>query len=108
MVVAVGDDQLALGVELERVRCPEFARRRPGSADDSEELPAPVEYRDAPDEVGICHIRMALCDVNVTIPRVRHDVSRVSQGVGRISPYAWFSQRQQDLAFRAEFDDSAS
>src|SRR4029453_9914571 len=36
MVVTVGDDQPALGIELERVRRPEFARACSSFADDSE------------------------------------------------------------------------
>ncbi len=79
MVVTVGDDQAALGIEHEGVRRPELAG--PGShfADSSEELAFLVEDGDAPDQIRICHVRMALCHVNVTIPRVGHDVSRVSQ-----------------------------
>ena len=108
MVVAVGDDQPALGIELERVRRPELAR--PGSrlADGSEELPVLVEHRDAPDQIRSGHVGMALCHVHVTIRRVGHDVSRVGQGFRRISPHAGFPQRHEDLAFGAELDDHAS
>ena len=108
MVVAIGDDQPALGIELERVRRPELAGPCSGLADDSEKLPVLVEHRDAPDQIGIGHVRMALGHVDVTIARVGHDVSRVGQGFGRISPHARFPQRHQDLAFGTELDDHAS
>ena len=108
MVVAVGDDQPARRIELERVGRPELAR--PGSrfADRSEELACLVEHGDVADQMGICHVHMAFCHVNVTVPRVGHDISRVGQGFGRISPHAGFPQRHEDLAFRTELDDHAS
>ena len=108
MVVAVGDDQPAAGIELERVRRPELARSGSRSADGSEELSFLVEHGDAPDQFRICHVHVALCHVNVSILRVGHDISRVSQGVGRISPDAGFPQRHEDLAFGTELDDHAS
>ena len=108
MVVAVGDDQPALGIELERVRRPELARSCSGLADDPEKLPVPVEHRDAPDQIGSRHVGVALRDVDVAIRRVGHDVGRIGQGFGRISPHARFPERHQDLAFGTELDDHAS
>ena len=67
MVVAIGDDQPTLGIELERVRRPELARSSAGLADESEKLSVPVEHRDAPDQIGIRHVGMALGDVDVAV-----------------------------------------
>ena len=75
VVVAVGDDQPALGVELDRVRRPELARPRSRLADGPEELPVPVEHRDASDEIRVLDVRMTLRDVDVA---VRHRSRRRS------------------------------
>ena len=53
MVVAVGDDQPPLRIELDRVRRAELARARAGLADDPQELAVAVEDRDPPDEFRI-------------------------------------------------------
>ena len=108
MVVAVGHDQPSLRVELHCVRRPEFARPRAGAADDPEEIPRAVEYRNAPDQIGIRDVRVALRHVDVTVPQVRHDVGRVGQRVGRIASDARRPQCHQHVAVRAELDDHTS
>src|SRR5207237_5627358 len=83
-------------------------RSRSRLADHSEELPVFVEYGDAPDQIGIGYVGMALCNVHITISRISHDVCRVSQGFGRISPHARFPERHQKLTVGTELDDNAS
>ena len=108
MIVAVGDDQPALRIEHHRVRGPELARARSGPADDPQELAVTVEHRDAPDEIRIFDIRMALGHVDVAVARVGDDGVRIGQRVRRISPHARRPQRHQHLAFGTELDDDAS
>src|SRR5256885_1416308 len=69
MVVAIGDDQPALRIEFERVRCPEFARRGSSLTNGSEELPVLVEDGDSSHQTGIGHVGMALGHVHIAIAR---------------------------------------
>src|SRR5690348_16719311 len=68
MVVAIGDDQPALRIELERVRRAELAGPGSGPANDPQELAGLVEHRDAPDEIRIADIGVTLGDIHVAIP----------------------------------------
>jgi hypothetical protein len=86
VVVAVGDDQPSLRIEPDRVRRSELARTRSGLADDPQELPIPVEHRDAPDKIRVLDIRMTLGHVDVAVARVGDDVVRIGQSVQRVSP----------------------
>src|SRR5215813_1811685 len=108
MVVAVGDDEPALGVELNGVRRPELAWARSGLADDPQELAVPVEHRDTADKIGLRDVRVTLGHVNVAVGRVGDDVGRLGQGFRRISRHARLAQRHQDLTFGTELDDHAS
>src|SRR5213594_4130145 len=64
VVVAVGDDQPSLGVELDRVRCAELPWSCSGLTDDPQELAAAVEHQDTVDKIRVLDVGMALCDVN--------------------------------------------
>src|SRR5437773_12120157 len=76
VVVAVGDDQPSLGVELARVRCSELARPRSGLTDDPQALAAAVEHRDTAHKTPVLDLRMALCHVNNPDARVRSNRGR--------------------------------
>ncbi len=108
VIVAVADDQPALGIELDRVRRPELARPHSGLADGPEKSTGPVEHRDAPDKVRILHVGMTLGHIDVAVGGIGHHVCRFGQGLRRISLHAWCAQRHQHLALRTELDDNAS
>src|SRR4030095_2067822 len=74
VVVAVGDDQPSLGVELDRVRCSELPWPRTGLTDDPQKFAAAVEHRYTTDKIRVPDVRMALRHVNIAVARVRDDV----------------------------------
>ncbi len=108
MVVTIGDDQPALGIELERMRCPELARCGSRLSNGSEKLAGFVEHRDAANQIWSRHIGVALSHVNVATARIGYDVGRIGQRFGWISSDARFPQGHEDLAFGVELDDHAS
>ena len=71
VVVAVGDDQPSLGVELDRVRCSELPWPRSGLTDDPQEFAVPVEHRDTANKIRVFDVGMALRHVNIAVARVR-------------------------------------
>src|SRR5258708_2569579 len=56
VVVAVGDDQPALRIELDGVRRAELARPCSGLADGPQKFAGPVEHRNAPDKIRVLDI----------------------------------------------------
>src|SRR5262249_41124752 len=93
--------------EFHRMGRPELARARSGLADNPQELAVAVEHRNAPDEIRILDVHMALGHVNVAVAGVGDDVGWLGQGVRWISAHARLSQRHEHFAFRAELDDDA-
>src|SRR5436309_16108867 len=108
MVVAIGDDEAALRVELDRVRRTELAGTGAGLADDAQELAVLVEDRDAADEIRIGDVGVALADVDVAIARVGDEIGRIGQRLRRIAALAWRADRQQQLAVGIELVNRAA
>src|ERR1051325_9873859 len=98
MVVAIGNNQASLGVELDRMRSSELPRTHSGLTDHAQELAVAVEDRDPAHQIGIVDVRVALRDVNIAVVRVGDDVVRLGQRIGRIALHAGFSQGHQYLA----------
>src|SRR5262245_32569749 len=108
VVVAVGDYQPSLRVELDCVWCSELPWPGSGLTDDPQELAVSVEHRDTADKIRILDIGMALRNVYIAVARVGDNVVRFGQRVRRISLHAGFAQRHQHLAIGTELDDNAA
>src|SRR6185295_1263114 len=108
MVVAVGDDQAPLRVELDVVWRAKLSGTGAGLADGAQELAVLVEHRDPANELGILDIGVALGDVNIAILWVGHDVVWIGQRLRRIAAHARLAECHQHLAVRTELDDGTA
>src|SRR5215510_6041401 len=90
------------------MRRAELARAGAGLADGAQKLAVAIEHRDAPDEIGVLDIGVALGDVNIAVLRIGDDVVRVGQRLRRIAAHARLAERQQHLAVGTELDDNAA
>src|SRR5262249_49928405 len=108
VVVAVGDDQPSLGVELNRVWCSELPWPGSGLTDEPQELAVSVEHRDTADKIRILDVGMALRNVYIAVAGVRDDVVRLGQRVRWISLHSRSAQRHKHLAIGTELDNNAA
>src|SRR5678815_1933286 len=83
VIVAIGNDQPALRIKLNRVWSAELARARAGLTDDSEELSVLIEYGNPPHEVPIGDVGMTLRHVDVAVARVCHDIRGIGERLRR-------------------------